>query len=75
MKLVVPLDVSREDVELLSETIEKYPEDEQLMLFISRILKRTNNIAKSIGKAAFDILEVNPYSVCIFNGKGRGGNA
>lgn len=70
MKLVVPLDVSREDVELLSETIEKYPEDEQLMLFISRILKRTNNIAKSIGKAALDILEVNPYSVCEFNGQG-----
>ena len=70
MKLVVPLDVSMEDVELLSETIEKYPEDENLMLFISRILKRTNNIAKSIGKAAFDILEVNPYSVCDLNGRG-----
>ena len=70
MKLVVPVDVSKEDVEFLSETIEKYPEDEKLMLFISKILKRTNNIAKSIGKAACEFLEVNPYSVCDFNGRG-----
>ena len=62
MGVKVTIEVSKEDVETLAQTME-YTEDEELKDFIERILRNTNVSCNDSIDIAKEICKVNPFSM------------
>ena len=62
MGIKVTIEVSKEDVETLAQTME-YTEDEELKDFIERVLRNTNVSCNDSIDIAREICKVNPFSM------------
>ena len=62
MGIKVTIEVSKEDVETLAQTME-YTEDEELKDFIERVLRNTNVSCNDSIDIAKEISKVNPFSM------------
>jgi len=62
MGIKVTIEVSKEDVETLAQTME-YTEDEELKDFIERVLRNTNVSCNDSIDIAKEICKVNPFSM------------
>ena len=62
MGVKVTIEVSKEDVETLAQTME-YTEDEELKDFIERVLRNTNVACNDSIDIAKEICKVNPFSM------------
>lgn len=62
MGVKVTIEVSKEDVETLAQTME-YTEDEELKDFIERVLRNTNVSCNDSIDIAKEICKVNPFSM------------
>ena len=62
MGIKVTIEVSKEDVETLAQTME-YTEDEELKGFIERVLRNTNVSCNDSIDIAKEICKVNPFSM------------
>ena len=62
MGIKVTIEVSKEDVETLAQTME-YTEDEELKDFIERLLRNTDVSSDIAIHTAKEICKVNPFSM------------
>ena len=62
MGIKVTIEVSKEDVETLAQTME-YTENEDLKDFIERVLRNTNVSCNDSIDIAKEICKVNPFSM------------
>lgn len=62
MGIKVTIEVSKEDVETLAQTME-YTENEELKEFIERVLRNTNVSCNDSIDIAKEICKVNPFSM------------
>lgn len=62
MGIIVTIEVSKEDVETLAQTME-YTEDEELKDFIERVLRNTNVSCNDSIDIAKEVCKVNPFSM------------
>ena len=62
MGIKVTIEVSKEDVEMLSQTMD-YTDDEDLKDFIERFLRNTNVSCNDSIDIAKEICKVNPFSM------------
>ena len=62
MGVTVVIEVSKEDVETLAQTME-YTEDEELKDFIERVLRNTDVSSDIAIHNAKEICKVNPFSM------------
>ena len=62
MGVRVVIEVSKEDVEMLSQTMD-YTDDEELKDFIERVLRNTNVSCNDSIDIAKEICKVNPFSM------------
>jgi len=62
MGIKVTIEVSKEDVETLAQTME-YTEDDELKDFIERVLRNTNVSCNDSIDIAKEICKVNPFSM------------
>ncbi len=62
MGIKVTIEVSKEDVETLAQTME-YTENEELKDFIERVLRNTNVSCNDSIDIAKEICKVNPFSM------------
>lgn len=62
MSVTVPLEISREDVELLADALGEL-QNEALTDFIAGVLKKTQEVTENFPDF-MEIREVNPFSVC-----------
>lgn len=62
MGIKVTIEVNKEDVETLAQTME-YTEDEELKDFIERVLRNTNVSCNDSIDIAKEICKVNPFSM------------
>ena len=62
MGVRVVIEVSKEDVEMLSQTMD-YTDDEDLKDFIERVLRNTNVSCNDSIDIAKEICKVNPFSM------------
>lgn len=63
MNVVIPIDITRDEVEELSQVLESST-DEILTNFILKVLKKTHEITCSMEAVACEIKDVNPISMC-----------
>lgn len=63
MNVVVPVEITRDDVEALAELLDSCPNG-VITDFVVKVLKKTHEITSSMEAVASEIKNVNPLSMC-----------